>query len=312
MTPRTASFIALSLIAIACGIVLFREDDPAPSSAQPFSREARASKAPTDGNGRHSSESRMEREAREERERLALIERDKLIAFWSKQATSVLGHAGKDLVTDLELDAAQGEQLDKIFSQREELLADLLTKMNAGESGSDAETFRRICALIRNKGLREDLAGVLSPQQLATFDENETMRARETIEARAYRDMAAIHSVLQLSATQKQEVLVALMKNALEKVENEADTRAFMTLTYGLRANEMDSSYFRGVTNLVNGGLLTNAAAPSVEIDSAEFLDRIEEQKALRIETELATLRGVLDEKQLARYREHLENEPAW
>jgi hypothetical protein len=52
-------------------------------------------------------------------------------------------------------------------------------------------------------------------------------REMQAVEARAYRDMADLNAVLRLSAPQKQRVLGALLKQSPEKLNKEADARAF-------------------------------------------------------------------------------------
>ena len=182
--------------------------------------------------------------------------------------------------------------------------------MHSGEAADDGETMREICGLFRNKGLREDLAGILSAEKLATFDANEANRERETIEARAYREMADINAVILLTDNQKQPVLAALMKSAPARVEQEADARAFMTLHYGQMLTDVDSSSIRGLANMVSAGL--NYEMPAVEIDSSHYQQWTQANKAERIGHELSILQPILDEDQITRYREHLEAEPAW
>lgn len=253
-----------------------------------------------------------ERKAREEREASALVEREKLTSFWSKQASAGFGQTLKHLVADLEIGADRAGEVEAVFAKREKELASLLSTMTSGGAADDKAVFGRICALIRNKGLREDLAGVLSGEQLEAFDAREAKRERETVEARAYSDMAEINTVVPMTDSQKREVLGALMKAAPEKVEAEANTRAFMSLTYGPLATEMESSAFRGVTNMVNAGLSNEDPSANIEIHGAEYRQRVESQKAERIGNELSILRGILDEDQIARYRQHLESQPAW
>ena len=213
-------------------------------------------------------------------------------------------------MADLNLSAEEAAEVEKVFARRDAELAGLLAKMHFGEAAHDVETMREICGLFRNKGLREDLAGILSAEKLATFDANEANRERETIEARAYREMADINAVILLTDNQKQPVLAALMKSAPARVEQEADARAFMTLHYGQMLTDVDSSSIRGLANMVSAGL--NYEMPAVEIDSSHYQQWTQANKAERIEQELSALQNILDEKQLTRYREHLEAEPAW
>jgi hypothetical protein len=310
VNPRTATIIALSLAVIAAFIALFKylKEDPSPArNVGTESSQTRSSDRQQEGISTESKEERLARAAREE---LVRKVKQKQLAFWSQNASAGLAQAKKNLTADLNLSAEEAAEVEKVFARRETELGGLLARMHSGEAADDTEHFRRICAFLRNKGLREDLVGVLSPQKLASFDANEANRGRETIEARAYRDMADINAVVLLTDSQKQQAFAALMKSAPARVEMEADTRAFMTLNYGQMLTDVDSSSIRGLANMVSAGL--NYEMPAVEIDSSQYQQWTQANKAERIEHELSILQPVLDEDQLARYREHLEAEPAW
>lgn len=317
MNPKNSTIIALCLVAIAGGIALMnqRKGDTARAIVPGKAGDTRVSdrqgvSVTTERPGGIASPESAE--ALAARTELALVERDKMTAMWMKNAAGGFQHTRKNLVADLNLSDEEAAKLARIFTRRDQELAELLAKMSSGEAEDDKEVLRNICALIRNKGLREDLAGVLTKEKLEAYDAKEAKRERETVEARAYRDMAEISSVVQLSDAQKQQALGVLMKRAPEKVEQEADARAFMTLTYGPLANEMESAGFRGLANLITGGLMNEGISPDTDIASLDYQNRIVKQKAERIEGELSALSNVLDERQLARYREHLEAEPPW
>ncbi len=310
MNPRNASIIVLSLVAIAALMVLFnkRKDDPSPAmNAGTASSPTRNSQQKRESNSKESREERLARVAREEMVREV---KQKQLTFWTKNASAGLTQSKKNLVADLNLSAEEAAGVEKIFARRDTELAGLLAKMHSGEAAHDVETMREICALLRNKSLREDLAGILSPEKLATFDANEATRERETIEARAYRDMAAINDVVSLTDAQKQQALAALMKNAPANVEQEADARAFMTLHYGQMLTDVDSSSIRGMSNMFDAAL--KYELPADGLDNPSYQQWTEDNKTQRINNSLSALQNVLDEKQLARYREHLEAEPAW
>ncbi len=310
MNPRTATIIALSLAVIAAFIVLFNhlKDDPSPAmNAGTEASQPRISDRRQEGISAESKEERLARAAREE---LVREVKQKQLTFWSQNASAGFALSLKNFVVDLKLSAEETAEVEVVFARREAELGGLLARMHSGEAADDVETMRRICGLLRNKGLREDLAGVLSAEKLATFDANEANRERETIEARAYLDMADINAVVLLTDSQKQQVLAALMKNAPARVENEADARAFMTLNYGQMLTDVDSSSIRGLANMVSAGM--EGEMPDVDIDGAQYQQWTQANKSERIEHELSVLKPILDEDQLVRYREQLEAEPAW
>lgn len=310
MNPRTASIISLSLAVIAALIAFFNDlkNDPSPAmNADTEVIQTRNSDRKRQGNPAETNEERQARITREEQVQEVT---QKQLAFWSQNASAGLAQSKRNLVADLDMSAGEAAEVEKIFAHREAELYELLARMHSGEAANDTELFRKICGLLRNKGLREDLAGVLSPQKLASFDANEASRERETVEARAYRDMADINAVVLLTESQKQQALAALMKNAPVNVEHEADARAFMTLHYGQMLIDVDSSSIRGLANMLSAGLKNEM--PDVDIESSQYERWTQANKAERIANELSSLRNILDEKQLARYREHLESEPAW
>ena len=310
MNPRTASIIALSLAAIAAFIMLFNhlKNDPTPAmTAVSEAGQPRTSDRKREGNFTESREERMARVTREEAMREA---KQKQLTIWSRNASAGLGQAKGNLVEDLDLSAEEAAEVEEIFARREAELSELLARMYSGEVADEMEHFRKICAILRNKGLREHLVGILPPQKLATFDGNEANLERDSIEARAYRDMADLNAVVLLNDPPKQQALAALMKNAPVKMEHEADTRAFMTLPYGQMLADVDSSAIRGIANMVNAGL--NDEMPDVDIDGSQYQQWTQANKRERIENELSALHEILDDKQLARYREHLEAESPW
>lgn len=298
--------MTISLVGLA--IVLFLWNDKKnPATSVEVGTETDLTGTVDPDRERHLSEAKKERLASAE---IARFEQDNLTAFWSKNATYGFRQTMKHLVEDLKLDAGQSAKLEMIFTDREKELEALLARETSVEAGADQKAFKKICALLRNKGLREDLAGILTAQQLQDFDEKEATRLRQTIEARAYRDMADINAVILLTDAQKQQLLAALMASAHERAEQEADGRAFMSLHYGQMAIDVDPSSIRGLTNLAHEALTTNNF--NGDIDSPQYQESANAKKAERIESEISTLRDVLDENQLARYREHLEKEMAW
>lgn len=310
MNPRFRSLIALCVILIAAGIAWLNRQKQGPAHAPEPPRETALpwASAGEDRSLSGSESPLMEtREAREKREALAEGERNRMTAMWLANISGAFARTSANLATDFNLSPEQAEKVNAIFARRRQELAALLARMTSGEAGDDKETFRKITALIRNKGLRSDLEGVLSAEQLQAFDEGEAKRQRETIEARAYRDMAEISEVANLKDSQKQSVLGILAKQASAKVEEEADSRAFMSLMYGGLAADMDPSIVAVIGDMVN---IDPAGAPDLEYGSAEHEKWTEARKAERIENELTGLKNVLDEDQLTRYRDHLEAEP--
>lgn len=298
MNPRKPFIIALSLAAIIA-LVGYVKQDP-----------ATAKNSGTGAGYPRKSDPKREAGPMESKEERIREVKQKQLAFWSANASAGFAQSKKNLMADLNLPAENAADVDKIFARREAELAGLLAAMHSGEAADDMETLGKICALLRNKGLREDLAGVLSPEKMASFDANEATRVRDTIEARAYRDMADINAVVLLTDPQKEQALAVLIRKASAKVEQEADARAFLTLNYGQMLADVDSSSIRGLSNMVSAGL--EYELPAADTGSPQYQQWTQTKKMERIEYELSALQHILNETQLTRYREHLEAEPAW
>ena len=302
MSPRNLSLIALSLVAIAATTALFHHLNHTPS---PAVNQGKIPIQPPLSQGKHQGTSSLP--ATESLTQEAIQSQ---LALWSNNGAAGLALSLKNLIAVLHLSPVETAAVKQIFARRDAELTALLTAMYSGEAADDRQHFTSICALLRNKGLRNDLASVLSASNLAAFDANEASRQQQSIEARAYRDMADINSVVLLSDSQKQQALAALINKAPDKVEHEADTRAFLTLNYGQMLTDINPASIRGLTNLDHQ--LTSNPLATPNIDSPQYRQRSAATKAERIARDLSTLQNILDEKQLARYREHLEAEPAW
>ena len=222
MSPRKLSLIALSLVAIAASVALFHHLNHTPS---PAVNQGKIPIQPPLSQGKHQGTSSLPAT-----ESLTQDAKQTQLDLWSKNGSAGLALSLKNLIADLQLSPEETAAVKQIFARRESELTALLTAKYSGEAADDRQQFMKICALLRNKGLRNDLASVLSASNLAAFDANEANRQRQSIEARAYRDMADINSVVLLSDSQKQQALAALINKAPDKVEHEADTRAFLTL----------------------------------------------------------------------------------
>ena len=311
MNPKSACIFALGLMVTAGGLVWIRMRDEVDPAASGLAVETPASKVSDRDESLPAGRPGAERAVEPGREltargNAAVVERDRQGGGWIETAAEGFERTSKHLVTDLGLSAVQAEGLEEVFVRREKELENLLAGTTSGEKEDEGEIVRRIGALLRNKGLRDDLVGVLSPQQLVAFDASQAKQKRETIEARGYRDLAEVNAVVRLKDHQKQEVLEALLKHAPEKVEKEADARAFMSLTYGSLAADMNPADIRGLVNIMN---MDPTRDQNLEYGSMERQQWLEKQKAERIGNEISALQGILDEDQLARYRQHLESQ---
>ena len=306
MNPKSAWIPALCLMAIAGGIVWKRMAPEADRHDERVSLTPRSGKASErDGSvrpGRADAGGAAESGGETAAPEIAAVAGEPL-----ETAADAFQRTARQLVTDLGLSDGQAEGLREILARREKQLQNLLTGPAPGGAEDPGAVIGRICALLRNKGLRDDLAGILSPRQLAAYDAGEAKRQREMVEARAYREFAEVNAVARLEEGQKQEVLGAFMTHAPDWVEQEADARAFLSITYGPVANDMSPADIR---TLVDRMEVDPSGVPHIDDGGMEHLLRIEKREAERINVRLSALRNILNEDQLARYRAHLEGSP--
>lgn len=310
MNPRITTRFAISLLLIACIVALYKHKENAglpanPSTTTNSSGRAELPDYPAISNGAGRERILPNRiEKRANAMEAHRIGRNFMVSTWLKCAASAFAKTSQSLALELNLSAKQTAEVDSLFASRKEHLAGMLASLTANETEDPHEALRQITALVRNKGLRTDLAGILSSEQLATFDAAEANRQREAIETKTHSDMAAVNAVLTLTASQKPVVLAALSARAAEKVEEEADARAIMSLSYGEMAAVIDLSNVRGLAGALNENL---DDVPDFAYGSTEYHRWMENQRAERIERELSPLRHILDDNQFVLYREYLE-----
>ncbi|MGC6458471.1 MAG: hypothetical protein ACON4R_08860 [Akkermansiaceae bacterium] len=311
LNPNLLPITALCLLLLSGGVALFKlllegeerdlvEKQPLGSDGSPAAMEGTRSVR-----RRAQSDSQKYGVVMDQNNVLAAVERDRMTSNWTKQALVSFGLTKKRLSEDLGLDAEQNEELEKVFDRRAKRLETLLLKMSSVGSEDGMGLVKEICAVIRNKGLRDELVDLLSDSQLQAFDSRNQRRQQDQVEARAYRDMAEVNSVVQLSDSQKQQVLDAMIETAPERLELEADARAFMSLTLGALAEDIAPGEVRGMRNLMN---MDPSEVGPMEFGDESYEEWAQEQNANRIENELSSLQAILDEDQLALYRRHLES----
>jgi hypothetical protein len=214
----------------------------------------------------------------------AEVGRSYMITLWLKRAAASFEKTSEQLVTDLSMSTEQAEKLNALLTHRHEELAWLLTNLSSDKAANPIESYHRVIALLRHKGLRDDLVDLLSSSQLATFDAMETNREREAIQAITQRDIAAITEVVAITDTQRQQLLQIISETAPAKLEQDADSRAFMSLTYGEMAAQMDPSDAKRLASLLNADLFE---VHDFAFGSTEEFEWLQKQKSERIENAL-------------------------
>jgi RNA polymerase sigma factor (sigma-70 family) len=211
----------------------------------------------------------------------------------------------KDLTADLGLDDAQVASLKDVLDTRlKEFRASLDLEAAPGVSPQqrEKEMITKAGGLIRGAGMREDLAGVLSKEQLTAFDEREEKIWQSQVESLAYRELAKITPVLNLKEEQKNRAFELLQTSSAETLKQDGDVRAFMALMQNQAPGKMELTDFAEADFLSTAMDGPNAMSP----DSPEFKMQILDVVGGQIRKQVGLLGPVLDQKQKQRYHDHL------
>jgi RNA polymerase sigma factor (sigma-70 family) len=219
----------------------------------------------------------------------------------------------KDLTKDLGLNAAQTAPAKVALDARlKSFRASLDSGPEPGDSPEESmkkekDMLSKAGGLIRGVGLREDLAGILSEKQLAAFDEREAKEWQTQVEAHAYRELANLTPVLDLSGQQKDKTFELLQVSSSEKLKGDADIRAFMAMQKNQAPVQMD------LTDMAEADFLSAAfdGSSPLALDSPEFTERLTALVGGQIDAQVDLLAPVLDERQRQRYRDYLVSKSA-
>jgi RNA polymerase sigma factor (sigma-70 family) len=215
------------------------------------------------------------------------------------------GQLIKDLTDDLGLNEAQVADLKSVLDTRlKDFRASLDHEAAAGASPGqrEKEMIMKAGGLIRGVGLREDLEGVLSEEQLTAFDEREEKIWQSQVESLAYRELAKIAPVLSLKEDQKDRIFELLQASSAEKLKEDGDARAFMALMQNQAPGKME------LTGVAEADFLSAALdGPNpLTPESPEFKKQILEVVGGQIRKQVELLAPVLDPGQKQRYHDHL------
>ena len=221
-----------------------------------------------------------------------------LQAIFDRMAKS---HEKKEqaLTIELALSETQKAHLRDFHKKAEEVLAGWLTD---GSDFMNSEAgVRQIAALARGDELRSALEEFASEEQLTKYDAYKRSKWERQVEAQAYKELAKITPVLNLTEDQKDQVFAVIQDSASERLKNEADFRAAMELYSGPTAAQME------MTDLALMRLMV-AAEQSGDFGSPEFMAQLKKTESQRIEQEVSHLEGILSSQQSDQYREHLNS----
>jgi RNA polymerase sigma factor (sigma-70 family) len=214
----------------------------------------------------------------------------------------------KDLADDLGLGTAQVASVKEALDVRlEAFRAALETGPQPGDPEPEAlrkeqAMIVRAGEIIRGAGLRDDLVGVLSAEQLASFDQRETDAWQSQVESHAYTEFSKIAPVLALTEEQKDRVFELLQASSDEILRADAAERAYVAMRMGQAAATMDLPDPVEMRFIIEAFEGPNPPDP----ESPGFRERLIEVVGGRIDKRVELLAPVLDERQTQRYRDHL------
>ena len=211
----------------------------------------------------------------------------------------------KDLSAELGLSDPQVAGLKKVLDTRlKNFRASLDHEAAAGAPPElrEKEMITKAGSLIRGAGLRDELAGILSEKQFATFDEREKKALLSQVESLSYLELSKLTPVLKLTEDQKDKVFELLQTSSAENLKQSSDARAFMALMQNKTTTQVDFTSMADADffyEIMDG---PNALPP----DSPEFKKRMIEFVTTQTSKQVELLAPVLDPRQKKRYHDHL------
>ena len=211
----------------------------------------------------------------------------------------------KKLVDRLGLTDAQADQLRAHYAKNREKLQAL---MEGGEG--DWSRVKDFTKMMRGDELEGALADILTEDQKSSYQEMKQRDRANQVEARAYKDLAKIQGVIDLSAEQKDQVYSILHEEADRSIDANKD------------ANTMVSAFTEGLGITIDPGDLGIASVVQVQIDRAangeqpepqngDWQKTMQENRQKEIDQKVEALAPVLDDAQEQTYRAHLESQGA-
>ena len=212
----------------------------------------------------------------------------------------------KKLVDRLGLTDAQADQLRAYFAKNREKLEAMI----ANGEGGDWSDIKNFTKMLRDDELDAALAGILTDDQKTTYEEMKQRDLNNRVEARAYKDLAEIQGVLDLSQEQKDEVYEILHDQAANQVDSNKDANAVVTaFTEGLGITINPEDF--GISSVIQNQIDRAANGEQPSEDRGDWMRSIRENREQEIDQKVELLAPVLDDNQEDAYRTHLESRGA-
>lgn len=212
------------------------------------------------------------------------------------------------LIKDLGLSAEQAAAVKELLDSRVKVF---LTTLEAGKQTpaspkeaieQEKDMLTKAGSIIRGVGLREDLEGILSADQLVSYDERERKIWATQVESHALGEFARVMPALGLTEEQKDQVFDLLQDSSAQDLRDDADVRAYLALQRGQSVSQVDLTSFAEADFLE----ASFSGASGIGPGSPEFEQRLIEIAGDEINARVDHLSPALDENQISRYREYL------
>lgn len=202
----------------------------------------------------------------------------------------------EELTAKLNLNPEQSAQLKALFDAKLQAYSDLTGK--GFEAMRNPETVQQLASILGEEDVNNTLASILSPEQNQEYTALKERERTNKIEASTMQNMASLQSSLDLSDEQKDAVYAVLYEQAAQKANNPSP--------YETVANSMGGGrWFSG--QQLEDHLSISASNNGEEVDREKRMAQFQALQEKRINEQVHTMEGVLNEPQLESYRELLQ-----
>lgn len=209
-----------------------------------------------------------------------------------------------DLVKKLGLDATQETKLRAFFDAQ---LAQMEGFMSS-DGDDEFEGIKEFTALVRNDGLGDQLATLLTDDQLEAYDQMKSAERARKVESMALKDLSKLNSVLELTPDQKEDVYDLLYGAAETKIDTNKDANTMMSVMVGGLGMEMGFDDI-GMESALQAQIESGDGGGQADPDPNAWKKALKENNRKRIDQQVELLSPALSEEQSSRYREHLESQ---
>ncbi|MGJ8697852.1 MAG: hypothetical protein ACSHYF_16155 [Verrucomicrobiaceae bacterium] len=274
-------------------VVVNTGDNPSSVTQRPDSADSRPSKTAIRDEAHHTADDSMDPEIAEQVD----AHQDQFSKMLKKRQRDKFDARIAKLVKELSLTPAQADQLKALWND------DLDFESLMGTGGDDAvKAAEDLAALMNGTALDEPLAAMLSPEQKEAYDALKQREHDNRVESRALKSLSKL-SFLDLRDDQKDAVMEILYEQAETAEKKPSSASAMMSLIGDGFGVEMDFDDL-GLGDIMAQQMEGNEP----EGDPAAIMKAAMDK---RIDEKVTALTPVLDQDQLAQYRQHLESKNA-